>query len=134
MVDLVIVDELNTCPRDLNAKFTLGNCLFGTVKLTKNDDSKKYEYSCYGIRFDARSNFSINGEWGKNVIIFGVGSVYQCVMIIEKGILVLGEGPTDGLDDTVPKAEAEDFLNYLVQRGNLFKSALQCYEQFFIRQ
>ena len=29
--------------------FTLENCLFGAVKLTKNADIDKYEYSGYGI-------------------------------------------------------------------------------------
>ena len=33
---------LNQWPRDLNTDFTLGNCLFGPVKLTKNADPDKY--------------------------------------------------------------------------------------------
>ena len=53
--------------------FTLGDYLFGAVKLTKNGDPDKYGYIGYGIGFDAHSQFlSSNGEWGKNVIIFGV--------------------------------------------------------------
>ena len=32
-----------------------GNCLFGAVKLTKDTDPNKYEYSCYDIGFEARS-------------------------------------------------------------------------------
>ena len=51
--------------------FTLGDCLFGAVKLTKNADP--YEYSDYGISFDACTQFSLlTGEWGKNVVIYGV--------------------------------------------------------------
>ena len=34
------------------AKFTLGNCLFGTVKLTKNADPDKYGYSGHGVQRD----------------------------------------------------------------------------------
>ena len=34
--------------RNLNTDFTLGNCLFGSVKLTKNADPDKYKYSHYG--------------------------------------------------------------------------------------
>ena len=41
--------ELDTWSRDLNTDFTLGNCLFGTVKLTKNADLDKYRYSSYGV-------------------------------------------------------------------------------------
>ena len=42
----------NQWPRDLNTDFTLGNCLFGSVKLTKNVDPDKYVYTGYGIEFD----------------------------------------------------------------------------------
>ena len=53
--------------------FTLGDCLFGAVKLTKSSDPKKFGYSGYGIRFDARSQFLLLiGQWGKIVVIFGV--------------------------------------------------------------
>ena len=30
----------------------LGNCLFGSVKLTKNDDPVNYKHSSYGMGFD----------------------------------------------------------------------------------
>lgn len=36
LVTLSIVYELDTWSRDLNTDFTLTDCLFGTVKLTKN--------------------------------------------------------------------------------------------------
>ena len=49
-----------------------------------------------------------NSEWGKSVVIFGVdNSSYMHADNREKYILVLGEGPTDGLDDTTITAEAE---------------------------
>ena len=52
---------------------TLENCLFGTVKLTKNADIDKYGYSGYGIGFDRYGSFSFPGAGlGKNMIIFGV--------------------------------------------------------------
>ena len=35
--------------RNLNADFTLGNCLFGSVTLTKNADLDKYQYTGHGI-------------------------------------------------------------------------------------
>ena len=41
--------------RNLNTDFTLKNCLFGFVKLTKNFDPDKYKHSSYGIGFDSRS-------------------------------------------------------------------------------
>ena len=38
---------LNQWPRDFNTDFTLGSCLFGSVKLTKNADLDKYKYRCW---------------------------------------------------------------------------------------
>ena len=36
----------------------LGNCLFGSVKLTKNVEPGKYKYSGYDIGFDCLGNIS----------------------------------------------------------------------------
>ena len=73
VVNFFIVYELDTWSLDLNTDFTLGCCLFGSVKPTKKADSDKYKFSSYDIRFDSRSNFSLtDGSIGKNVIIFGV--------------------------------------------------------------
>ena len=50
---------------------TLEN-LFGTAKLTKNNDITKYKYSGYGIGFDSQGTFSHpSGGFVKNLIIFG---------------------------------------------------------------
>ena len=73
VVNLFIVYELDTGSRDLNTDFALKDCLFGSVKLTKNADPDKYKYSSCGTGFDSRSEFSLSdGSVGKNVIIFGV--------------------------------------------------------------
>ena len=56
-----------------NPDFTLENCLFGAVKITKTDDVSKYKYSGYGIGFDGKGVFSHpTGSFGNNAIIFGV--------------------------------------------------------------
>ena len=44
----------HTWSKDLNTDFTLNNCLFGSVELTKNAEHDKYVYSGYGIEFDVR--------------------------------------------------------------------------------
>ena len=50
----------------------LNNCLFGSVKLTKNADLDKYKYSNYSIGFVFRLKcLFIDGSIGKNVIIYG---------------------------------------------------------------
>ena len=57
--------ELNIWSQDLNAEFTLKDCLFGALKLSKNFNPNKYSYSEYGIGFDSNWLFSIlNFDWG----------------------------------------------------------------------
>ena len=73
VVIVFIIYELDTWSRDLNADFTLKDCLFGAAKLTKNADPEKYTYSGYCIEFNSCSLFSPpNFDLGKNIIIFGV--------------------------------------------------------------
>ena len=69
VVKLFIVYELVTWSRDFNTKFTLGDCLFGAVTLTKNADPDKSGYTDYVIGFDLCSSFSINGEWVNMVFL-----------------------------------------------------------------
>ena len=88
--------------------------MFGAVKLTKNADSDKYSHSRYGIGFDSCSLFSFpNFDWRKNVVIFGV-DISSSVHIDNKNkdILILGKGPTQGLDYTNLKAEADYSVNF----------------------
>ena len=62
---------------------------------------------------------------GKNIIIFGAdmsSSVH--VNIKAKGILILGEGPTRGLDGTILTAEAKYPINF-TQSGKRFILSLQ---------
>ena len=88
-VNLYFCYTLDRQSRDLDTDFTLGNSLFGSVKLTKSAD--KYKYSDYGIGFDSRSQFSFtNGSMGENVIIFGADmSSYVHVDNKGKNILIL---------------------------------------------
>ena len=63
---------------------------------------------------DSPSEFSLPvGSMGKNVIIFGVG-ISSSVHIDnnKKNILIFGEGPTQGLDDTRLTAEAQYWINF----------------------
>ena len=75
----------------------------GTVTLTKNININKYGYSGYGIGFDRRSSFSFpGGEFGQNIIIFGVDmSSSAHIDNKKKDILILGRGPTQGLEHTL---------------------------------
>ena len=82
---------------------TLGNCLFGAVTLAKNVNIDKYGYSGYGIGFDRRSSFSFpGGGFGQNVLILGVDMSSSChIDNKKKDILVIGKGPTQGLEHMI---------------------------------
>ena len=96
---------------------TLKNCLFGAVTLTKNTYIEKYGYSGFGIGFDRRSNFSFpGGGFGQNILIFGVHmSSSPHIDNKEKDILVLGKGPTQGLEHTLT-AEKMYSINFTVTK------------------
>ena len=76
------------------------NSLLGAVDLIKNANIDKHKYCGYGIRFDRLENFSLSGGFGRNVTIFGFDvSSSAHIDNKENNILILGEGPTQGLYD-----------------------------------
>ena len=113
MVNYFIIYELDSWPRNFDADFTLGGCLFGEVKPTKNADLDKYSHCGYGIGFDTCGEYSVpDGNVVKNVIIFGV-DMSSSVHIDNKrnDILILGKGPTQGLNHTLA-AETQYSVNF----------------------
>ena len=58
ILNIYIVYEITSDYNDSNYP-TLENCLFGSVKLTKNTDINNYGYSGYPIGFDRKMSFSI---------------------------------------------------------------------------
>ena len=86
---------------------SLENCLFGAVSLTRNADIDRYGYSGYGIGFDRHGSFSFPGiRLGRNVIILRVDmSSTTKIDNRKKDILILGKGPTQGLEHTLTTEE-----------------------------
>ena len=84
---------------DINSYPTLENCLFGAVSLTKSNDIHKCKYSGYGVEFCRKEPFSVGNGFSRNCITFGVNmSSSVHVGNKKKDILILSEGPTQGLD------------------------------------
>ena len=83
------------------------NALFGSIQITKNADTSKYEYKGYGICFDEGDTFSKgNITNGKNVLIFGVHeSSLTHANNKENNIFVMGDGSVQGINDTTLYAE-----------------------------
>ena len=75
------------------------------MKLTKKTDLDKYGYSGYGFGSDGMHIYNFDGQMmnGVKILLFLeliiVFSLY--VYIRKKDMLVLDEGPTDGLDDAI---------------------------------
>ena len=123
-VNLLIVYELDAWSRYLSRTFSLSDCLFGAVKLTNNTDPYKCGHSSYSIGFDALLQFSLSvSEFGNIVVICGVeNSLSVHADNREKEILVLGEEPMDGLDDTSLKPKAKYIFNATKSRNKINSS------------
>ena len=82
---------------------TLGNSLFGVVKLVKDADIYQYKYSEYGTGFDMKQTFWLPAiGFARNVTIFGVDtSSFPNIDNKKKDTLILGKDPTQGLDHTL---------------------------------
>ena len=118
VINIYISDILKPWFWNLNKDLTLKNCLFGSVKLTKNTHSDKYKYNGYGIGFDSHSGFSFRDESMEiNVINFGADmSSFMHIDDKNKDILILGKGATQGLNDTILTTEAKYPINFTQPR------------------
>ena len=85
--------------------------------MAKNADIGKYRHSGYGMGFDRSSSFSFpGGGFDQNVIIFGVDMSFSAYIDNKKkDILVLGKGPTQGLERMVT-AEKMYSNNFIVNK------------------
>ena len=89
--------------------------------MTKNVDIGKYKCSGSRIGFDRREFFSHpSGGTSRNVIIFGVDmSSSTKIDNRKKDILILGKGPTQGLEHTL-SAEKMYLNNFTENNKNIF--------------
>ena len=98
------VYELNNWLRNTADNFTLENCLFGTIKIIINADKNKFTYNGQGIRFDGKGMWYVVMILLENVVIFGADNALSS-HIDNKKKLVLGEGLTEGINNSVPVAK-----------------------------
>ena len=113
-VSLFIVYKLNS--HTANIDFTLRDCLFEAVKITKDKDLENYKYSGYGIGFDSRGTFShSDGNNASNVIIFGA-NLSKSIHSNNKteNILILGKGLIEKLNGKTLYAEQRYPTNFTV--------------------
>ena len=113
-LNLYICYELNTWPSSPTNNITLRNCLFGTVKLTRNAGKNKFTYNGRGIAFDGKGFWSFDNGSARNVVIFGVDHIDP-----KNNFLVLAGGPTEGINGSAGNAEKKLVLNSVKQTQNL---------------
>ena len=111
VVNLYIVYEITKFHYNKNPILT--NALFGAVKITKNADVKKYNYSGYGIEFDSPEFYNHpSGGIGRDVIIFGVDMSSSTNNANNENILILGKGPAQRLVERSLSAEKMYSMNF----------------------
>ena len=94
--------------------------MFGSVKLTKNADPGKYKYSGHGIGLDLRAEFLLpDVSMGKNAIIFGVNMSSSVHIVNKIKDVILGKGPTQGLDNTMLTAEVFSVDYNIIDASNI---------------
>ena len=121
-INIFCVYELDPIDSSRDTSFTIQNALFGAMQITKNaTDSDKNNYKGYGICFDERSQFCHTSTKdgitytsnGRNVLIFGVDMSFTAHATNRANhIYVMGDGLTQGINDTTLYVEKKYFRNF----------------------
>ena len=98
ILNLYVVYELNTWPRNPDNPFTLKNCLFGAVKLVRNAIKRKFTYNGREIAFYGEGSWSFDTDFARNVIFYIDNSSSSHTDNRKNNFLVVGEGLTQGIN------------------------------------
>ena len=100
-------------PRNPTNNFKFKNCLFEATCVVINGDKEKYAYTSSGIAFDSAGFWSFDNETARNVMIFGVDNNSSSHVDSRKNnFLVLGEGPTFGINESFGSPEKRFTINF----------------------
>ena len=132
VVNIYVVYKLDPISSTRNTDYTIQNALFGAMKITKNADYSKYNYTGYGLCFDEGGGFGHTVKQGnfnrttnaRNVIIFGVdmsSSIHATNRA--NNIYVMGKECIQGINDTTIYAE-KLFHNNFTELGEKFVLSL----------
>ena len=121
IVDIYIVYRFNPISSTRNTDYTIQNALFGAMKITKNTDYSKNNYTGYCLCFDEGGTFTHTIREGnfdhttaaRNVFIFGVDMSFSVNATNRaNNIYVMGEALVQGINDTTIYAEKNFYRNY----------------------
>ena len=132
VINIYVVYKLDPMSSTRNTDYTIQTALFGAMKITKNTDSSKNNYTGYGLCFDEGGEFSNTVKQGnfdrttsaKNIIIFGVdtsSSIHATNRA--NNIYVMGKAFIQGTNDTTIYAE-RNFHNNFTEFGVKFVLSL----------
>ena len=122
VINIYCVYKLDPIASTRDTSFTIQDALFGAMQITKNaTDSDKNNYKGYGICFDERSQFGhtitensvTHTSNGRNVLIFRADMSFS-VHATNKAnhIYLMGDGLTQGINDTTLYVEKKYFKNF----------------------
>ena len=120
VINIFCVYKLDPIASTRDTSFTIQDALFGAMQITKNaTDNSKNNYKGYGVCFDERSQFGHTDGGrthitnGRNVLIFGADMSFS-VHATNKAnhIYVMGDGFTQGINDTTLYVEKKYFRNF----------------------
>ena len=107
IVNVYIACDLDAWTRNPTTNFKFKNCYL------KNSDKEKYVYSGYGILFDSAGSWSFDNDSAGNVTIFGADNSSSSHSDNRKNIfLILGEGPTFGINGSFESREKKFSINF----------------------
>ena len=66
---------------------------------------KEISYNVQGIEFNGEGWWSFDADFARNLEIFGVDNSSSSTLIIKKSFSVLGEGLTQGINDSTGASE-----------------------------
>ena len=128
VINIYCVYKLDPIASTRDASYTIQDALFGAMQITKNaTDYDKSNYKGYGICFDERSQFghtiTENGRThtknGRHVLIFGADMSFSTHATNRANhIYLMGDGLTQGINDTTLYAEKNYWRNFTDPRKN----------------
>ena len=112
-VNISIIYDLDTWPKNPTNNFKFKNCLFGATSVVKNSNKEKWIYSGYGTTSDRTGSWSFNNNFARNIIIFGVDNISSSHADNRKNnFLVLGDGPTFGINGSFGSLGKKFSINF----------------------
>ena len=120
-VNIYIVYRLDTIFSTRNTDYTIENALFDAMKITKNTDYSKNNYTGYGLCFDDGDTFTHTIREGNfnhtttaiNVLIFGADMSFSSHTTNKaNNIYVMGADLIQGINGTTIYAEKNFYKNF----------------------